>query len=129
MCGFHWRQQVAHCELCVVFTELSVSVEVSGTLWIANSGFFAGCVNAGARGSAAQPDSEVIMSEEGMGSSSLCWQVLGGSGWIQFQSSGIRGGSLHVWVTAPPAVICLLLCFSDSSVAVALISCFPLSTS
>lgn len=64
-----------HCELCVVFTESSVSVEVSGTPSIAHSGFFAGCVTAGVRGNAAQPDcvSEVNMSEEGMGSSSLCW--------------------------------------------------------
>lgn len=114
MCGFHWRQQVTHCELCVVFTELSASVEVSGILCIAHSGFFAGCVTVGARGNAAQPYcvSEVIMSEEGMGSSSLCWEVLGGSGWIQLQSNGICGGSRHVWVTAPRAVICLLLCFS-----------------
>lgn len=60
--------------MCCIY-ELGVSAEVSGTLCIAHYGFFAGCVTAGVRGNAAQPDcvSEVNMSEEGMGSSSLCW--------------------------------------------------------
>lgn len=75
----------------VVGTELSASVEVSGAVCIARSGLYAECVPTGLRVDAARPGcvEEGIPSEEGMASSSLCWEVLGG-----FSTSVVH---LHTW--------------------------------
>lgn len=79
-----------------VCTELNVAVEVSGTASAARSGSYAARVTAGARVNATQPGhiSEMILSEEEARCCSLCWEVLGGRGWVQGQRNDMRGGSL-----------------------------------